>query len=61
MPITFFSYDQAFIQSHVAGLGGRVWTDLNDRVNPGSYVYSDGSGPTYTHWADGQPSKYILC
>ena len=59
--IIHFSYDQSFIQSHIAGTGGRVWTDLNDQDNPGSYIWSDGSRPTYTHWASGQPGNELHC
>ena len=63
----YFSYDQAFIRSQIAGVGGHVWTDLNDRDNPGSYVWTNGGSPSFTAWASGQPSRqnyvllYFLC
>ena len=40
--------------------GGVYWFDLNDRESPGTYKYSDGSSPYYTHWGINQPGEARL-
>ena len=37
--------------------GDKYWFDLNSRDSPGSYVYTDGSSPSYTHWGNNQPDN----
>jgi|GEM_PF-2721947 len=33
------------------------WTGLNDREHEGTFSWADGSAPTYTAWADGEPNN----
>ena len=56
----FSSQEQAFIASMLHETGGVYWFDLNDRESPGTYKYSDGSSPYYTHWGINQPGEARL-
>ena len=52
-----YSQEQAFISSMLHEDGGIYWFDLNDRDSPGSYKFTDGSSPQYTHWGINQPGE----
>ena len=37
--------------------GTDCWIGLNDIVNEGTFLWPDGSSPTYTEWGSGEPNN----
>ena len=51
--------DDDAIASLLAGAGKPAyWLGLSDVEGTGAFTWSDGTEPTYTHWASGQPGAY---
>ena len=38
-------------------LDGQYWIGLNDFAVEGTFVWTDGSGPSYMDWTSGEPSN----
>ena len=41
-------------------LDGQYWIGLNDMAVEGTFVWMDGSAPSYTDWKSGEPSNWPL-
>ncbi|CAH1796402.1 unnamed protein product [Owenia fusiformis] len=50
-------YEQAYITGKLSTMKSEFWSDLTDRVKPGTYAWTNGNTDIrYTHWAMGQPN-----
>jgi hypothetical protein len=48
------------VAEHARDVQGGAWAiGLNDRDTEQDYRWPDGSAPTYTHWADGEPAQSL--
>merc|ERR1711979_97996 len=45
--------ENSVVQTLLAGM--EVYIGLSDTATEGTYLWTDGSSPTYTNWATGQP------
>ena len=52
------SEENEFVLGLAKGRVGRFLLALNDQVNEGHFVRSDGSAPSFLNWYNGEPNGY---
>ena len=49
---------QAIAQAAYADYSGHLWIGINDRIEEGTFAWTDGSPVDFEHWAGNEPNDW---